>query len=255
MTYQELLQSAEWKAKRIEILDRDKNTCMICQNDLLLHDCQIGFTQSQDNFSKSVKINYYLLTILGNDHNQFHGFIPKDNIKYFGEQIVYYKLENERAMVIAMRKKTSDDHKKIIIESMESLRQTKLPEEFILALSLKENKKNDLSEGSSNRSHAESKEWVFVNGLHIHHKYYKLGKKPWEYPNEALTTLCFLCHEKLHKESKISVFDQNDNCIDNLVPCSKCSGSGHLPEFNYYHSGICFKCNGEKYENFKILSF
>lgn len=30
----------------------------------------------------------------------------------------------------------------------------------------------------------------------IHHLYYKFGLNPWEYPNEALITLCELCHMK-----------------------------------------------------------
>lgn len=31
--------------------------------------------------------------------------------------------------------------------------------------------------------------------LHIHHRYYIVKTDPWEYPNEALTTLCEECHE------------------------------------------------------------
>jgi hypothetical protein len=34
--------------------------------------------------------------------------------------------------------------------------------------------------------------------LHIHHLYYKTELLPWEYPDEALLTLCELCHEKAH---------------------------------------------------------
>lgn len=34
--------------------------------------------------------------------------------------------------------------------------------------------------------------------LQIHHKYYNLNKKAWEYPNKALITLCETCHEKEH---------------------------------------------------------
>lgn len=35
----------------------------------------------------------------------------------------------------------------------------------------------------------------FTN-LQVHHKYYIDGAMPWEYPDEALITLCELCHEK-----------------------------------------------------------
>ena len=31
--------------------------------------------------------------------------------------------------------------------------------------------------------------------LHIHHKVYEKGKKPWEYDNKDLITLCDRCHE------------------------------------------------------------
>lgn len=31
--------------------------------------------------------------------------------------------------------------------------------------------------------------------LHVHHRYYESGKKPWEYSDEALVTLCERCHE------------------------------------------------------------
>lgn len=34
--------------------------------------------------------------------------------------------------------------------------------------------------------------------LNVHHDYYKAGAFPWEYPDEALKTLCQECHEKLH---------------------------------------------------------
>ena len=31
--------------------------------------------------------------------------------------------------------------------------------------------------------------------LHVHHCYYERGKKPWEYPESSLVTLCKDCHE------------------------------------------------------------
>lgn len=32
--------------------------------------------------------------------------------------------------------------------------------------------------------------------LQIHHLYYRWGWLPWEYPDDALVTLCDLCHKK-----------------------------------------------------------
>jgi len=32
--------------------------------------------------------------------------------------------------------------------------------------------------------------------LHVHHRWYLRGREPWEYPLEALLTLCETCHEE-----------------------------------------------------------
>ena len=34
--------------------------------------------------------------------------------------------------------------------------------------------------------------------LQVHHLYYVDGNMPWEYPNEAMVTLCSVCHRKEH---------------------------------------------------------
>lgn len=31
--------------------------------------------------------------------------------------------------------------------------------------------------------------------LHVHHRYYEKGRDPWDYPNEALVTVCADCHD------------------------------------------------------------
>lgn len=82
-------------------------------------------------------------------------------------------------------------------------------------------------------------------GLNIHHKYYIQGHKPWEYTPEALVTLCEDCHKKRHETSRIPLYDQDKRLINNLVPCSRCGGSGYLPQYSHVEHGICFKCGGE----------
>ena len=47
--------------------------------------------------------------------------------------------------------------------------------------------------------------------LQVHHKYYNKypdGKKvnPWDYPNDALITLCDECHKEVHKTKKIKTY-------------------------------------------------
>ena len=35
--------------------------------------------------------------------------------------------------------------------------------------------------------------------LNVHHHYYTKGKNPWEYPNDALVTLCENCHKNVEE--------------------------------------------------------
>lgn len=88
-----------------------------------------------------------------------------------------------------------------------------------------------------------------ITPLNIHHKYYILGRKPWEYDNDALITLCPHCHQKRHLQTKIPLFELNNHQLrqikDNLQICDRCGGAGYLPQYHYYLGGICFKCHGE----------
>ena len=36
----------------------------------------------------------------------------------------------------------------------------------------------------------------------VHHKYYEYGRDPWDYPDEALITVCQKCHDKLNDRSE-----------------------------------------------------
>lgn len=38
--------------------------------------------------------------------------------------------------------------------------------------------------------------------LHVHHKYYKKGLKPWEYPDHSLLCLCEDCHILYHNQKE-----------------------------------------------------
>lgn len=84
-----------------------------------------------------------------------------------------------------------------------------------------------------------------LKGLNIHHKYYIRGKKPWQYDNSALVTLCEDCHKKRHESSFIRFYDSSGKTFTPLIPCDRCGGSGYLPQFNHVANGICFKCYGE----------
>lgn len=83
--------------------------------------------------------------------------------------------------------------------------------------------------------------------LNVHHKYYVLGKKPWEYDNDALETLCLECHKNRHKLSSVPIYQTSNNEIPVRYAsiCRRCNGTGYLPQYKYYENGICFECGGE----------
>lgn len=50
--------------------------------------------------------------------------------------------------------------------------------------------------------------------LNVHHKVYRRGRNPWDYPDDELTTLCKDCHEKLEdKLTQLRLAVQDENCI------------------------------------------
>ena len=87
--------------------------------------------------------------------------------------------------------------------------------------------------------------------LHVHHTYYIFGDLPWEYQHDALLTVCHGCHVKIHFEEKIPVYsDETCREVLKLTPCTRCSGTGFMEEYLYHQNGICFRCNGRKFEEF-----
>lgn len=54
--------------------------------------------------------------------------------------------------------------------------------------------------------------------LQVHHKYYSrypngVKVEPWNYPDDALITLCDKCHKKVHDKKKMKIYYRryNDN--------------------------------------------
>jgi hypothetical protein len=47
----------------------------------------------------------------------------------------------------------------------------------------------------------------YEDNLHVHHLYYVYFKKAWQYPNDALITLCGRCHKKWHEEHDLEFRD------------------------------------------------
>lgn len=87
--------------------------------------------------------------------------------------------------------------------------------------------------------------------LHVHHRYYIFGELPWEYESEALLTVCHDCHVEIHDKEKIPVFvDESRKEKLNLTACTRCNGTGFLEQYLHVQNGICFRCDGRKFEEF-----
>src|SRR5260370_4869913 len=55
--------------------------------------------------------------------------------------------------------------------------------------------------------------------LHVHHRYYVQGKLPWEYPDEALITLCKQCHAWVELEIPAPRFKEvQGKLVRGIVP-------------------------------------
>ncbi|MGI4870062.1 MAG: hypothetical protein ACRYFX_02655 [Janthinobacterium lividum] len=83
--------------------------------------------------------------------------------------------------------------------------------------------------------------------LEVHHKYYVFKNYPWEYPDDALVTLCNWCHQDVHDTTVIPVYSHTGEALG-YTPCHRCNGSGSFPEYSHVQSGVCFRCGGARYE-------
>lgn len=86
--------------------------------------------------------------------------------------------------------------------------------------------------------------------LCVHHKYYIFDAYPWEYNDDALVTLCYNCHYLIHKTINPLVYVKSSSYLKlmNFTPCARCGGRGVMPEYNHIEGGICFRCNGLRFE-------
>jgi hypothetical protein len=233
--YSKLLQTQEWRKKRTLILKRDKYRCQTCQNEKLLKDtnCKYFFKgiQANSHSPESWKIELFDHDIVtGYYQVYFRGEFSKlpRNIKLFVK-----KVNARYAELIAIAKSSEQSPEEKYLSQKSLYPQNKIDLCSKILPSFNEN---------------DDFEFIYVNGLHVHHKYYILNKKPWEYSNDALITLCFHCHYDYHENHQVQVFtDELLHDFKYKPFCKKCNGSGYIPEFYYHKAGICFNCNGKGY--------
>lgn len=87
-----------------------------------------------------------------------------------------------------------------------------------------------------------------IEGLNVHHKLYVRGKKPWEYSEDNLITLCESCHKETHLKEKIPIYRIINSSLkkeSETCPCTRCNGAGYIHQYKHIQNGICFECWGE----------
>ena len=86
--------------------------------------------------------------------------------------------------------------------------------------------------------------------LQVHHRHYIIDNLPWEYPDNDLQTLCNWCHCLAHKNGYVNFYRKIDGELvkANFTPCEKCHGAGWLPQYEHIEDGICFRCQGLKFD-------
>jgi 5-methylcytosine-specific restriction endonuclease McrA len=241
MTYADQLNSFDWKTKRERIVIRDRKTCAHCDNKSFDISFRKGLIISNSvdhkgaKSSKNLNNDFVLAHIhdMENDSRQI-GFLECYKFSTSKSYICYYIPGPKYPQIVALKEFENDD-----IELTNDIM-------TIIELGIKGTVTPETYE-KIYRESTQSDNWEIVNKLHVHHKYYQLGLLAWEYPDEALITLCWDCHEQLHKNQHIPVLNADGMEISKLTYCDRCFGAGYFPEYHHVQAGICFKCAGAKY--------
>lgn len=87
--------------------------------------------------------------------------------------------------------------------------------------------------------------------LDLHHRYYIQGRKPWEYDDDCFLPLCRECHNNVHLNQAIPLYQENSSNSEiinenlQLIQCDRCHGEGYISRYQHIQNGICFKCWGD----------
>lgn len=257
MTYQDKLQTKEWKSKRKEILSRDKNSCQRC-----------GINRYNEIPTKAIILESSIL-------------------KSFGFAEVVSNMINVSLVKIV----EANTDLNIVVKNLTGLTTIDRSKNYFLIINFIKKNKNDYSfkgvkfaeainqqmfEGQRYESFKKQYQETLVKGnfeidkfgfflmiakddeifgkqsspLEVHHLCYRKNTEIWNQKNEEYATLCNICHQITHQHFKIPVIDSNNVKIESLVPCKKCGGRRILSEFRHVEGGICFRCRGEGFENY-----
>jgi len=255
LNYTDLLLSQEWKVKRNIIIERDNKKCRNCQNRRIIENTKCALLEAPFyNSHPHTRIGHKIPDRIGIGFLMTHEIIELLSPPMI---IHYYKSETDRfPWIQSIRLLNSSELKNYVNCTQERLKVYQLlPKGTTLDLEEEKAKIINLltqpyKEVKLTDSDFRLITWVYIKGLNVHHTYYQEGLKPWQYPDDSLITYCQICHKELHDTQKIPCRDSLGNNIGELTPCSRCGGTGEFPEFYHVEEGICFRCNGAKYDEF-----
>lgn len=241
-TYYELLQTEEWLARRNDILSRDGNRCSICSNYNLIDKFRISYGTIGTYQSGKV-----IIVVFDKAEGQLIRCVTNYQLPFFETLFNTY---SEKSLICLTKGSGIFCRLVALIVTPEELPYLSLDsvtKESIKGFSLERQLVQEEYLQSLSKDAFQKLRWIDVRFLHIHHKYYMLDTVPWDYPDEALQTLCWQCHENLHKTGTIEVFNKGLELQGNYEVCPRCFGAGYLPQFSHVQSGICFGCNGTRF--------
>ena len=233
MTYEEQLIHPKWRQFRDLILERDKYACRNCDNLKRFDNCRTGiFNKDPD---------------AGRIHNKEIILFVDPNIEAHELYYACYIIGPPN-ILIGLKGITAKEGD--YLEAKKQVDPIKwLKEDKIHQLRVKGSCKNRLmhDQYTTYVSTLDSLQWLYLAELHVHHKYYQMGKYAWEYPTNALETLCWNCHREKHENSTITVYDETFKPVTKYTVCPRCHGAGWFPQWYDIEEGICFYCRGAKY--------
>lgn len=204
--YIEQLEQNEWKSKRKEILERDKEECRSCG--LKRSEIISVFQDAKLKTSQEI-VNEGFQIVMSE---------KKDTV------LLLSGMDKEEVPIL---KPSGEIHKMNSIFGYRYGKKVPFTYRTIERFAVKNN-------------------YDFSNemDLNIHHTYYQVGKLAWEYPNDALISLCSNCHQHEHDTKEIPVYSTIGKKLCLVEKCERCGGSGHFKEYKHVKNGVCFKCNG-----------
>jgi len=229
MTYKKLLSTTDWKYKRYNIIKRDDLRCRNCNNTTYFKEGNAGIIKEVRNIDQRIDVLNGKLLLL-------NGYKILFNEDIHNHMIHDYSYSEEKLKI---------DHEKSVY-TYDSF----IPHELDGCYVIYKVKEGLIREFCIAKDWKNSYKWLYVSNLHVHHKYYQDGKKPWQYPETALVTLCWVCHEELHSANTVPWLNDKGDIKGHLTNCSRCYGAGYIPKYSYFENGICFTCNGKQYKEF-----